>query len=131
MAISHIVVIFVPMIGAPAFAGGYKNKVFWIKRTCHSASETKGPPGRLSSSISKRNRNFCDAHHSRIAAQTLYIGIDYRSHPCRTASLTGPAGSPSQGVSGNGYGPKAGTSTLLEATITRLSARARLGPKPL
>ena len=44
----------------------------------------------------------------------LNITLEYRfengRHPCRTASLTGPAGSPSQGMSENVSDTKAGTS---------------------
>ena len=78
----------------------------------------------------KKNRSFSDAHHSRIADAVLYVSIDSRIETlCRTYLLTGPAGSPSQVVSESGSGPKA-TTSLFEATITGLSAKARLAPKP-
>ena len=78
----------------------------------------------------KKNRSFSDAHHSRIADAVLYVSIDSRIETlCRTYLLTGPAGSPSQVVSESGSGLKA-TTSLFEATITGLSAKARLAPKP-
>jgi len=58
-----------------------------------------------------KNRYFSDADHSHIEDAVLYESIDQGWRPlCRTRLLTGPAGSPSRGVSENGSGSEAGTS---------------------